>query len=278
MPREDDRLITPDVGVWNEQKYKLVAYYASIFASSMKNKWNCRTYIDLFAGSGRSRLRESGDIVDSSAILSLRIDNPFDKYIFCDIDHEKIYSLRTRVEREFPGAPVEYIVGDINISIDAIKAAIPQHDADHKVLSFCFADPYNLGNLCFPTIRSLSEKFIDFLVLIATDMDANRNEETYTQADNEAIQYFLDNKDWRDDWEKAKGKGQKFGLFIFNSFSKQMETLNYKPFEAKDSLLVRNYQKNAPLYRLALYSRHTLGGPFFKKAKKYVDPQIDLFE
>jgi hypothetical protein len=68
-----------------------------------------------------------------------------------------------------------------------------------------------------------------------------------------------------------------FGLHIFEAFSKRIETLGYRPFEPSDSVLVRNYMKNAPLYRLALYSRHELGAKFFKQAKKYSDPQTDLF-
>lgn len=278
MPLDDDGLLTPEVGAWGEKKYMLVQYYAGIFATSMKNRWECRTYIDLFAGAGRSRLKQSGDIVESSAILALRVQDQFDKYIFCDKDTKKLDALRARVEREFPAVDVSYIPGDVNECVEEIKAQIPAHSRGHRVLSFCFADPYNLGNLCFPTLQRLSENFMDFLVLVATDMDANRNEDTYTAPDNEAIACFLGRDDWRDGWAKAQGEGQKFGVFVFESLSKQMETLEYQPFEAKDSVLVRNYQKNAPLYRLALYSRHKLGGSLFRVAKKYSDPQTNLFD
>jgi hypothetical protein len=43
---KDDSLITPEVGAWAEDKYRLVGNYAAMFATSMKKKWECRIYID----------------------------------------------------------------------------------------------------------------------------------------------------------------------------------------------------------------------------------------
>src|SRR5438105_2170269 len=57
LPRlKDDGLHAPEVGRWAEQKYRLVATYAGMFATGMKKKWEKRIYIDLFAGAGRSRI------------------------------------------------------------------------------------------------------------------------------------------------------------------------------------------------------------------------------
>ena len=45
-----DNLYTPLVGQWSEEKYMLLANYAQVFATSMKDKWEDRVYVDLFAG------------------------------------------------------------------------------------------------------------------------------------------------------------------------------------------------------------------------------------
>jgi hypothetical protein len=47
---QDDGLVTPIVGVWAEEKYRLVECYARIFATAMKRKWDMRVYVDLFSG------------------------------------------------------------------------------------------------------------------------------------------------------------------------------------------------------------------------------------
>ena len=72
----------PEIGSWGTEKYSLVRNYSQIFASSMKNKWQCRVYIDLFSGAGRAKIKDNGKIVDGSPMIALGIDDPFDRYIF----------------------------------------------------------------------------------------------------------------------------------------------------------------------------------------------------
>jgi three-Cys-motif partner protein len=279
MSLMDDGLITPEVGAWNELKYQLVYTYSDMFTSSMKGKWHSRVYINLFSGAGRSRFRENGLIVESSAIQALRIPQKFDQYIFCDIETEMISALKKRIHVDFPGANAEYIIGDVNRSADEILRKMPPYSKEHKVLAFCFVDPYKMENLAFETIRSLSQRFMDFLILIPTDMDANRNVSSYESSDNNTVSKFLGNPNWRIEWEQMKATGKQFRHFIFDAFSRQMITLKYLPFEPdQSSLLIRNIQKNAPLYRLSFYSRHDIGKILFKEAKKYSDPRMNLFD
>src|SRR4030042_2524013 len=95
----DDGLYIPDVGDWAEQKYRLLWNYADLFSTSMKNKWDERGYIDLFAGAGYARIRGTNRIVQSSSLLALQVTEPFDFYIFCDADPECISSLNERAKR-----------------------------------------------------------------------------------------------------------------------------------------------------------------------------------
>ena len=90
----DDGLTTPEIGAWGEQKYRLVSLYAQMFSRSMKGKWDCRVYIDLFAGPGRSRIEGTSRIVAASPIAALAAEPKFDKYIFCESDRDKITSKR----------------------------------------------------------------------------------------------------------------------------------------------------------------------------------------
>ncbi len=52
----DDGLIAPDVGAWTEEKHRLVSLYSTLFSSSMKAKWSRRTYVELYAGAGLSKI------------------------------------------------------------------------------------------------------------------------------------------------------------------------------------------------------------------------------
>jgi beta-lactamase superfamily II metal-dependent hydrolase len=53
----DDGLPAAEVGPWAVEKYRRVGMYAEIFSTGMKNRWDCRAYIDLFAGPGHAVIR-----------------------------------------------------------------------------------------------------------------------------------------------------------------------------------------------------------------------------
>ena len=74
----DDGLVTEEIGDWGQEKYRLLHLYSQLFSASMKNKWECRVYIDLFAGSGRSTIKGTDRIVAGSPLVALSVDPGFD--------------------------------------------------------------------------------------------------------------------------------------------------------------------------------------------------------
>jgi three-Cys-motif partner protein len=128
----------------------------------MKNKWQCRVYIDLFAGSGRSRIKGTNRIVAGLPDRGAECRAEIDRYIFCERSPEKLRALETRVSRDYSAADVSFQPGDANESVDDILTKIPQHTKGFKCYSFCFVDPYNLKDLAFATIDRLSSRFHRF--------------------------------------------------------------------------------------------------------------------
>ncbi len=269
----DDGLYIEEVGKWAEQKYKHIEYYAHMFSTGMKNKWDRLVYVDLFSGSGISKIRDTDRLVPTSPVLALNTTNKFNRYIFCDIDELKLDSLRSRAARISPKADARFVRGDINQSVNDVLQKIPTGSRQDKVLSFCVVDPYNLGCLDFNTIRVLSERFIDFLVLIPSMMDANRNESTYIDTDHKQVDCFLGDDCWRDEWIKAKGHCPNFGAFLVECFNNRMQSLGYIPMVEQDFLCVRNPLNNSPLYHLGLFSRSPTGKAFWRKTKISSNPQ-----
>lgn len=275
---QDDGLITPEIGPWGERKYQLVSQYARMFAGSMKRKWDCRVYIDLFAGAGRSKVRGTERIILASPLLALEITDRFDVYIFCEEDEHKRTALETRILKEHPSVTFSCVPGDCNSKVNEIASKIPQAGKNHKVLCFCFADPYKMKNLHFATIEYLAQRFIDFLILIPTGMDANRNVDLhYLRPSDKTIDTFLGTSDWREKWSNAN-HDVSFGVFLTNMYGKRMQDLGYHYEGIHRTELIRGTEKNLPLYRLAFFSRHNLGEKFWNEAKKYSDPQISLFD
>src|ERR1700757_2020082 len=202
----DDGLFCQEVGSWTEEKHSLVSLYAKLFSTGMKQKWDERVYIELYAGAGCSKIEGTSRWIAGSPIRALALEDPFDKYIFCERESKQLDALKKRVERVAPSARVAFILGDCNQKIDDILAEVPPYSSSHKVLSLCFVDPFDIG-IKFRTLRRLSERFVDFLILLALYMDANRNYETYIKEEKIKIDEFLDSTTWRDEWRSEQMNG-----------------------------------------------------------------------
>ena len=271
---EDDGLAIPEIGAWGEDKYRLVSYYASLFVSSIRDRWDALVYLDMFAGSGYSRIRGSVRIVSASPLQVLRLAYHFDKYVFCEENDENARALKDRCARLYPDSKVTVIPGDSNKLVNKILSEMPQPSHGYKVLVFCFLDPFYMRNLKFATIIALSKRFMDFLVLIPSGMDANRNEQNYVREDNTTLDDFLGTREWRARWQQAKSNGRSFENFVVNEFGRSMEGIGYIDPGIESAAPVRSDDRNLLLYRLALYSKHPLANKFWKETKKYTNPQM----
>lgn len=272
---EADGLPYNDVGVWTGAKHRLVGYYAALFSAGMKDKWQKRIYIELYAGAGYSRIRDTERIIAGSPIQALALKVPFDKYIFCEQDPEKLEALRVRVRRHAPSADVTFIPEDCDASVSMISAAIPQHSKNNKVLSLCFVDPNDIG-IRFTTLQTLALKYVDFVVLLALYMDALRAEQHYIKNPSK-IDQLLGTPSWLDRWRTAKQKGEEFPRFLAEEFTASMATMKYIPPPFYSMRKIFLYEKNIPLYAVGLFSRHALAYELWDKALKGSDDQLDLF-
>ena len=271
---EADGLTCNDVGVWTEAKHRLVAYYAALFSKGMKEKWK-RVYIELYAGAGYSHIRDTERVIAGSPIQALKLKVPFDKYIFCEQDPEKLEALRARVRLHAPSADVTFIPGDCDANVDKIAAAIPRYSKTNKVLSLCFVDPNDIG-IKFATLQELAKKYVDFIVLLALYTDALRAEKHYIKNPSK-IDQLLGTSAWHDRWKTAKQAGSEFPRFLAEEFTASMATMKYIPPPFYSMRKVFFYEKNFPLYAVGLFSRHALAYTLWDKALKGSDDQLGLF-
>lgn len=272
----DDGMIIPEVGAWSDVKYKLIGKYAAIFNSGMKNIVPNRVYVDLFSGAGYAKVRDTNRIIYTSALIALSLPDPFTKYVFAEFDEVKMNALKERVRRDFPDKydQVVFVQGDSNQNIDEIKRHIPDFSPGNKVLTFCFVDPFSL-NLHFSTIKSLGDKRIDFLILMALQMDGKRNLEKYLEENNSKINLFLDEKNWRQEFLKSGYSAKDFTKYLSDKYDSKMKQLGY--IQPPEKHRIQAFSTHLPLYYLAFYSKHERGNEFWGKIKGYATNQGELF-
>ena len=275
VPVQDDGLIANPIGPWAEDKYRYVGMYAEMFSTGMKNKWPHRLYLDLFSGPGYSRVRDTGRVVLGSPMIALSLPDPFDEYIFSDENPEALDALRTRVGRLAQELRVTYIPGDANVAVARIVEVISASPRK-STLSFCFLDPYKL-NIHFQTVHRIAEgRAVDFLILLALYIDANRNIQWYVGDDNPTIDLFLGDRTWRPRWKTAERAGDSIVKFLANEYSARMGQIGYLTMALEDMVKVRTHDKRLPLYYLAFFSKHAKGLEFWRAVRKYATDQLSL--
>jgi len=261
----DDGLYIPEVGPWAENKYEILHHYNYMFSTGMKNRFNNRVYIDLFSSAGIARIRNSNKFVLTSSLIALNLPDPYDYYIYCDIDEKCISALSRRVEKHFPGRKTNYIKGDCNEKVSEILSLLPKPSKSNTVLTFCVVDPYNLG-INFETMKQLNKYRIDFLVLLSW-MDASRNEYIYIEPTKKRIDNFLGDTEWREKWTKLKKENYDFRKFLAEEFVNRMMILGYPDTALKTMFEIRSTAKNLSLYHLAFFSKDQKGYKFWNDAR-----------
>lgn len=273
----EDGLIVAEVKDWAEDKYLHVEHYARMFAKAMKGKWGLRVYLELFSGPGRASLEGTNRILDTAPLRALGLQTGFDLHVYGELDGERLQALEERCRRRRPEAQYAFVQGDVNDTWPELLGYVQKGARGGTYLTFCFVDPYACSDVAFETIRGLAELYVDFLVLIPSFMDANRNCERYLEPDNGILDRFLGDREWRDAWfERAEPK-ERFGSFVADQFGQRMKRLGFLYDGSVDMKLIRSTDKNLPLYHLAFFSRKELGMNLWREAMKSSDLQRKLF-
>lgn len=273
---EDDGYYTPTIKGHSLRKIQLHNYYLTLFSTSMKAAWPQRAYLGLYSGSGRARVEETGDIIETTAMSVFRVRHPFTKHIFVDNDPRCIETLEGRIA-SLPGEPdVTLLQGDVKSACQEIVKAMPSY-RDRGLLSFCFIDPFS-AELDFDVIRTLGTRYkMDFLILLMLGVDVRVNFRQYFEDPSDTrIASLIDDPNWREEWA-AKGPRRRHLIhFLLGKFDAAMTRIGYQAARPDDAHPIKVVGKNVFLYSLVFYSQNPLGQKFWQATRLGTDPQMTL--
>lgn len=119
-----------DVGEWSAEKLDLLR--CCLGGNSQRGGFlpattaaHQRYYIDLFAGPGQDKVRETGQIIDGSPLIALKGGPPeFTELFFVDADPKNVASLEAHRD-DYPNRSVHICSGDANVQVDYVLSQLP---------------------------------------------------------------------------------------------------------------------------------------------------------
>ena len=260
-----DGLPVRDSGPWIDKKHKLLAYYAHLFATGMKNNFKSRVYLELFSGPGKCVIRDTGKEVLGSPLTV--INHEFTEFIFTEMSLPAAEALAKRLEPFENSRLTEIWCGDCTEAIQHIR--VPAGS-----LTFAFIDPTGIGHAPFSLVEALHRKTrCDLLINIQHGMGIKMNIHQYTpDADEQsALTKFLGNDHWKKLPQHNPGD---FFRGVLDLYKQQLDRLGFA-FTGREVLVTT--QKKTPLYLLLFASKHERGKEFWEKSLKGVmHPEFDL--
>jgi three-Cys-motif partner protein len=266
----DDGLIAEEVGEWAQKKLKLLADYIGICGAVRRDfKKNQPSYIDVFCGPGRSKIRDrNSEFIDGSPVVAFRAGQkslcPFHSIHISDLDVDLLAACEQRLQKI--GAPVVATDGP---AVDALRRIVA---TENKYgFHFLFLDPRNLGTLSFELFKIIATlKHVDVLVHVSL-LDLQRNQDRYTQEDYLQFEEFAPN--WRDH-VNLEASSKSIRAQIISYWRDKVSALGLPPALHYEKIRGSGGQ---PLYWLMLLSKNSLAHKFWSKISSDArEPKFDF--
>jgi len=157
------------VGEWTEVKLNILRDYASVYATILKKQTSIRhvAYIDAFAGAGEHISKTTGEKIEGSPAIALKLN--FDHFHFIDLSGSRTERLKTMSAEK---TNVSIYQGDCNTVL--LDKVFPTCLWENRCRALCLLDPYKI-NLNWSVVKKAGgtksiEIFLNFMI-----MDANMN-------------------------------------------------------------------------------------------------------
>jgi three-Cys-motif partner protein len=220
----------------------------------MKNSFQHRVYVDVMAGPGICKIRETGEEVEGSPLIALR--HEFTRYVFIEADPKLAEALEFRVSKHPKAKQAKVICADW---AEEARAGRLQFSG----LVVAFLDPTGIAQAPWQATECLlrANSKIDLLTTLQYAMGITLNLYQYIESKPEqitALDKFLGESDWRQ-WERPPTDS----AFTERVLSRYTEKFSQLGFQGSRQITVEANGK--PLYRLALFSRHPKADEFWRK-------------
>lgn len=258
----EDGLPLDEVGPWAKEKHERLRKYVDI-SRAARRKFvegsGGATYIDLFCGTGRAFIHDTNETIDGSPLVAFKSAReggvPFSEIHVADADEEKCAAAAARIHNA--GGTAAKYAGKAEDTAAQIVARLNPYG-----LHFAFLDPFNLDDLRFSVIETLSRlKRIDMLIHVSAQ-DLQRNLDAYSMSTDGPLDHFAPG--WRAAVNLKQAKAATRAAYIAY-WALKIEKLGLPP--ARRAELVSGTTKNQRLYWLVFVSRSDFAKSLWDKIR-----------
>lgn len=255
-----DGLPVACVGEWVEEKHSRLRKYVDI-SRGPRRKFLANggaTYIDLYCGPGRARIRHTTRIVDGGVVVAAReavqSGTPFTMVHAADINPDFVAAAEQRLRA--CGVAVHAVVGPASDAVGEIANALSPYG-----LHFTFLDPYDLRSLPFTVIHRLAAvQRMDLLIHVSVQ-DLQRNFRRYVDMPDSPLDSFAPG--WRSRIAKmAKDIDLRRGVFDY-----WLDLIRDERLKPAQGVELVTGSKNQNLYWLVFAARHDLALKFWDEIR-----------
>ena len=253
------------VGAWAPEKHLRLQKYVDITWPVRRKFGGNATYIDLYCGPGRARLRQTGEVVEGSALLAAMEAAkhvPFREIIIGDLDPINVAACSMRLQR-FDFKNVRAYTGTSAMVATEILPTL-----NLTGFNLAFLDPFNIEALPFEVIQTLAQAQRMDLLIHVSIMDLQRNVRSMMASGK--LDAFAPG------WDKALkpvGTNRALVMAVFAYWRGLLTGLGY---EVSANIERVTGNRNQPLYWLVLASKHSLADKLWGEVCQ-VEPQRRLF-
>jgi three-Cys-motif partner protein len=250
-----DNLPIGEVGVWVLEKHERLRKYVDAAGAARAkyvppNGQSSASYVELFCGAGRSVVRETGKIIDGSAIVAYKAARQsvarFSDLHLSDLDPRNSAAAAARI-KALGGASSQY-AGAAEKAVDQVLHALNPHG-----LHLAFLDPFSLGQLPFSIIeKMLRFKRMDMIIHVSLQ-DLQRNLDEYSSIGDPTLDNFAPG--WRNEVDTLQSIASLRAALV-EYWLTRIRSLGSKPATGIPLIVG---EKNQRLYWLVFVSSDSLG-------------------
>ncbi|MEJ0032597.1 MAG: three-Cys-motif partner protein TcmP [Bacteroidota bacterium] len=186
----NDNLPSVAAEPWVKAKVNIISQYLTSFVGQLAGKVDDIIFVDLYAGNGLYSMGARKELFPSAALMSLSLDIPISRFVFCEHDHDRLNTLKIRVNRYFRNRNVILLDGKPEDVMSRLDLYVPPTKGSYKSAVICLCDAFSLETP-FNVIRQLSEKGFSFLIPFTFALNDRINYEFYLVESRDRIKKFL---------------------------------------------------------------------------------------